>query len=403
MVGSDDRKAPSRVNTQTNGSVCPLGQNVKEILFAVTKKDNKVAIRICEANALPSICGRVCSAPCTGGKTKGVSIKTLKQLAPAAAGKAKAKKIADKASTVAVVGSGPAGLAAAHQLVKLGIKPVIFEATDRAGGMLADVIPDSDLPGEILAGDIANLEKMGVDIRLGKKAGENITWDDLEKDFDAVLVATGAQKGVVPSIPGAELKGVTNAVDFCRDAREDGASVMGSVVVQGGGLTSLQVARVAKKLGAEEVSVVHPYPIHLWPATSWAIEAAEKAGVVLLPDCRITEIWGSGVVEQVLVRPITYAREDVVGRVAGGDYGTPRRLKASCFVATTNRTQVSVPNLENIASGLFGNLKVDSGYKTDRPRWYAAGEAVTGPDGILDSMLTGKLAAQAIKNDLEAK
>jgi NADPH-dependent glutamate synthase beta subunit-like oxidoreductase len=398
MVGSDDLKKPFGANVQTKSSACPLGKNVLAAVLAVGRNDAKTAAKtILDTNVLPSICGRVCIAPCLGAAK--VDIPTLQQFSGQVADQAMPSKLDADAPKIAVVGSGPAGLAAAHQLLKLGLKPVVFEATEKAGGMLFDIVPAVSLPQEMLAADVANLLKMGAEIRTGTRVGTDVTWDEIEKNHDAVLVAIGARKAVMPAISGTDLEGVTHALDFCRTAEP----VTGDVVVEGGNAGALQTAKVAKQLGAANVFVVHPYATELWPVGKEALEAAAADGIELLPLHRITELWGYGKVEQVIVRPVVETRTDTVGRAVGGDMGTPRRLAASTFVATVNRKPLEPPAGDGIQVGVLGNIKVDQDYRLPKSGWYAAGEAATGPEGILDAMVTGILAAQTIKNDLEAK
>jgi glutamate synthase (NADPH/NADH) small chain len=336
----------------------------------------------------------------------GVDIRGLKRFAVQVVGKADAIKVASGAAKVAVVGSGPAGLAAAHRLLQLGLKPVVFEASEKAGGMLVDVIPPFVLPREMVATDITNLEKMGVEIRTGVKVGKDVKWSAIEADFDAVLVATGAGKPVMPNVPGSTLEGTTNAIDFCRQAGNGKAKkVVGNVVVRGGSDTSLQAARAAIRLGAKEVNVVHSSPVDLWPVTSDALSIAKQEGVSLLPEHRVTELKGSSRLEAVMVRPVRGTQKDRVGRVAGGAMGKAKQLDATVFVEAVNRRAVreNQPDLDNIAVGILGSLQVDKKYKLPKPGWYAAGEAATGAASVVDSMATGRLAAEAINNDLSKK
>jgi NADPH-dependent glutamate synthase beta subunit-like oxidoreductase len=162
---------------------CPLGQDVPSYIAAIAREDLPAAAEVVrETNALPSVCGRVCIASCMractrAGIDEGVDIRGLKRFAVQVVKEVEIPKNKKRtfSSSVAVIGGGPTGLAAAHRLVQLGIKPVVFEAGDSAGGMLVDVIPEFVLPKEMVARDVANLEKMGVELRTGIRVGKDVT------------------------------------------------------------------------------------------------------------------------------------------------------------------------------------------------------------------------------------
>jgi len=381
-------------------NLCPLGLDVSAIVDSINKNDTQAAAdNILKNHPLPSICGRVCKAPCKGDGN--VNTQILQKFVEVR-GEYRQIPVDGSAKKVAIVGAGPAGLAAAQRLLQLGLKPTIFEAANVGGGMLADVIPSFALPREMLAEDIKNLTKMGVEIKTGSMVGKDIDWNTLEKDFDAVLVATGAGKGVLPSIQGAGLKGNVSVIDFMKEVESGKAEITGNVVVQGGGLAAIQAARVAKKQGAASVTVVHPFPLDKWPAGPEEIEAAKKDGVELLPDNRVTDLWGLyGSIDTVVTRPVEYTIEDSRGRVSGIDMGKQNRIPATLFIAAVNRKPSDNSGLGKYEKCQRGTLKIDDGYRLSTKGWYAAGEAATGAAGIVDSMVTGQLAAEAIKKDLE--
>jgi NADPH-dependent glutamate synthase beta subunit-like oxidoreductase len=393
---------------------CPLGQDIPTYISAIAREDMAGAAQVIrETNALPSVCGRACIASCMracsrAGIDEGVDIRGLKRFAVSVVEQTDAPKpkIDPKAPKVAVIGGGPTGLAAAHRLVQLGLSPVVFEASEKAGGVLVDVIPEFVLPREMVAKDVANLEKMGVEVRCGVAVGKDVKWAEVESDFDAVLVATGARSEAKSPIPGSELPGVTTATEFCCDADNGGDKITGPVVVQGGGNSALQAARTALRLGAKSVCVVHPAPLELWPAGPDAVQMAQDEGAQLMPEHRAVAITGAGKVQTVTVNKVRLGAPDGVGRPTGGGGGKKVDLDAALFVtATENRKpqEENRPDVEAFARGLLGNLKVASGYKLDRNGWYAAGEAATGAATVVDSMATGRLAAESIERDLAAR
>jgi NADPH-dependent glutamate synthase beta subunit-like oxidoreductase len=202
------------------------------------------------------------------------------------------------------------------------------------------------------------------------------------------------------------LDGVVNAVDFSKRANNGSAmKINGPVIVQGGSRPSLLVARTAIRLGAGSVKVVHPSPLELWPAGADAIRHAEKEGVEILAEHRIKEAAGSGKVESVIVRPVRIRETDGVGRPTGDIETKEQRIDAVLLVTTPERRahKEDQPNVGDFKIGVLGNLVVDKDFKTNRNGWYAAGEAATGAATVVDSMATGRLAAEAIGRDLVEK
>lgn len=396
---------------------CPLGQDVPTYISAIAREDlQKAADVIRESNALPSVCGRVCIASCMRACTRaaideGVDIRGLKRFAAKVVAEidSKGADVALAGRGVAVVGAGPAGLAAAHRLVQLGHKAVVFDGAKQAGGLLVDVIPEFVLPREMVAKDVANLARLGVEIRTGVRVGKDVAWNDLDKDFDAVLVATGAGQPLKTALDGAELDGATNALDFCYcPGKDEGDSmkISGTVVVQGGGHAALQSARTAIRRGAAEVHVVHSAPLEIWPAGADAIKIAEEEGINLHPEHRVSKLVGQGKIESVEIRKVRIPKRDQVGRPAQSSDGKATLLTASAFIAASENRKPrkeDQPDIGDLPTGILGNLVVDGEYRLKRSGWYAAGEAASGAATVVDSMATGRLAAEAIVRDLAAK
>jgi NADPH-dependent glutamate synthase beta subunit-like oxidoreductase len=389
---------------------CPLGQDVPGYIAAIARGDLVTASRIIrDTNALPSVCGRVCIASCMRACSRaavdeGLDIRGLKRFAAAAVEAAGSCISVDtKGGAVAVVGGGPAGLAAAHRLLRLGLRPVVFEAGKRAGGLLMEAVAPFVLPEARVAADVARLEAEGVEIRTGVRAGVDAAWEDLESEFGAVLVATGARRGLRPALAGNDLEGVTDAVTFGRRARSGGERIRGGAVVLGGGKAALQCARAARRLGADPVSVVHAAVRDLWPADADDRAAAEDEGVTLL-DGRAVALEGERALTAVRVRTVSAGRADAVGRVAPRT-GAEQRIEAGLCVAAVDRRPApgDAPGFADFGRGPLGTLIVDPSGRLSRPRWYAAGEAATGAATVVDSMATGRRVAEAIARDLRGE
>jgi NADPH-dependent glutamate synthase beta subunit-like oxidoreductase len=390
---------------------CPLGQDVPGYVSAIARGELAEAARIIRTtNALPSACGRLCLASCMRACSRafideGLDIRGLKKVAVDAI--SAPSPVARKALgfKVAVVGAGPSGLAAAHRLADLGVSVTVFEAEDNAGGMLADTVPAFMMPAEALAADVAAIVESGVSIRIGVRVGRDVAVASLEKEFAAVLVTTGARRGLLPALRGGDLKGVVDAVSFCRTARRDASMrISGDVVVLGGGQAALQAARLALKIGASSAKVVYPKPRAAWPAGEDALRTAEKEGVAIFASMRAVAFEGTnGAVSTVTVRTVKTSAEDRVGRTVPAAGGAEQSLPAETVVASGDRRPDHGLVLDGVALGVLGNFTVDASYRLGRARWYAAGEAATGAATVVDSMATGRRAAESIVADLNAE
>jgi len=187
--------------------------------------------------------------------------------APAASRGAAGDYAGAKGSKVAIIGSGPAGLAAAHFLVLDGYEPTVFEKGDRLGGLLRTVVPAFRLPEELLDAQIDFYRRMGVSFRTGVQVGADVTLDDLRtQGYGAVIAASGAAKPVGLSVAGSDAAGIVSAMEFLAEAKADAAGgalaasaaagTSGAVAVIGGGSVALDAARTALRLGASPVSLI---------------------------------------------------------------------------------------------------------------------------------------------------
>ncbi|MBF0375879.1 MAG: FAD-dependent oxidoreductase [Desulfamplus sp.] len=271
---------------------CPAGLNVQGYVQMVKKGKYKEALEIImEQLPLPGVLGRICPHECENGCRRGevdqpIAIRELKRLA---ADKFDARQIKIECEPligkkVAIIGSGPAGLSAAYHLAKKGIKSTIFEALPKAGGMLRVGIPDHRLPPEVLDRDIEVITNLGVEIRLNTPIGDKMTIDSLLADgFDAVFLGMGAHKGIDPAIPGSDLDGVRQGVDYLRELNLTGNTKTGKrVAIIGGGNVAIDVARSAVRLGAEKVTIIYRRTRKEMPAWEEEICAAEHEGVEII-------------------------------------------------------------------------------------------------------------------------
>ncbi len=276
---------------------CPAGMDAPRYIRLIAESrfaDAYAVIR--EAAPLPGVLGRVCAHPCEDqcrrtAVNQPISICSLKRFAfdQAAADFAPPSTAADTGKTVAVVGSGPAGLTAAFHLRKKGHAVTLVEARAEAGGMLRYGIPAYRLPQEVLDKEIGDILAMGVDFTPNTALGEQVTLEKLQADHDAVLLTVGAQVSRKVKLEGADHPDVLWGVEYLADVRAGvDVQLKGRVAVVGGGNVAVDVALSALRTGASSVVLVSLESREEMPAFSWEVEEALQEGVEIVPS------WGPG-------------------------------------------------------------------------------------------------------------
>jgi heterodisulfide reductase subunit A-like polyferredoxin len=395
---------------------CPAGINVQGYVQLIKQgKYIEAWQTIYRDNPLPGICGRVCTHPCEAACYRGkvdepVNIRFLKRIAADMAyqnpGQLPLPAVEQKNGIkVAVAGSGPAGLSAAYQLALRGYSVTIFEARERAGGMLTYGIPEYRLPKKIVESEIELLKKIGVEIKTNTPLGAGLTIEDLKgRGYQAVFLAIGAQKGQSLNVPGEDLEGVLVGVDYLAGVNSgEQVPIGGRVAVIGGGNTAMDAARTALRSGAKEVTVYYR-------RTEGEITAARE---------EINEALEEGVVFRMLVSPVAFFSEN--GRVAGIEMienmlgepdasgrrspvpvpGSEFRVEADTVIVAVGQAPDRVAGL-NVALGRGSRIAADGfSMLTDTPGVFAGGDAVTGPATVIDAIGAGKRAAMSIDRYLK--
>ncbi len=393
---------------------CPAGINVQGYVQLIKQgKFIEAWQTIYRDNPLPGICGRVCTHPCETACHRGkidqpVNIRALKRTASdfayASQEDLPLPEVPPKnGQMVAVVGSGPAGLSAAYQLALKGYGVTIFEARERAGGMLIYGIPEYRLPKKLVEHEIELIKKLGVEIRTRTPLGPGLTVEDLmEQGYKAVFLAVGAQKGLSLNIPGEDLENVLVGVDYLARVNSGEKVPVGErVAVIGGGNTAMDAARTALRGGAKEVTVYYR-------RTFGEITAARE---------EINEAREEGIVFRMLVSPVAFY--GVGGRVAGIEFienrlgepdaggrrspvpveGSQFRVEADTVIMAVGQAPDRVEGL-NAALGKGGRIKADDSLATNLPGVFAGGDAVTGPATVIEAIGAGKRAAESIHSYL---
>lgn len=399
---------------------CPVGVNIPAFILKIKNGDFEGARDTITAdNNLPSICGRVCpqetqcESRCVLGKKFGaVAIGALERFAGDYIVGGKPVAPAEKVGkSVAVIGSGPAGLSCAADLIKRGFDVTIFEAFHTTGGVLSYGIPEFRLPKRIVKAEIASLEKMGVKIVTNAVIGKSLTIAELKEDFDFIFLGTGAGLPGFMNIPGEGLPGVCSANEFLtrvnlmKAMNPDAATPVQrgkNVMVVGAGNVAMDAARTAMRLGADHVTIVYRRSRTEMPARKEEIEHAEEEGIELKLLTSPVEIIGNGKVEKVRLIRTELGEPDERGRRRPIDIpGSEFEVAADEVIMAlgTSPNPVLTKSCPELKTGPRGIIAVDEDGRTSVPGVYAGGDAATGAATVILAMSAGKRAAKAIVAD----
>lgn len=410
---------------------CPVGIDIPAFIMEVSKGDFERAYELLsQATSLPAVCGRVCPQEtqceerCVRAiKGESVGIGRLERFVADhhnSNSSAKPKKAESNGQKAAVIGSGPAGLACAGDLAKLGYEVTIFEALHVAGGVLVYGIPEFRLPKEIVRTEIDNLRAMGVKIDTNVVIGRTHDIDELfeEFGFDSVFIGSGAGLPKFMNIPGENLNGVYSANEFLTRVNLMKSYISKSltpvqkanrVAVVGGGNVAMDAARCAKRLGAKEVYIVYRRSEKELPARAEEVEHAKEEGIVFKLLCNPVEILGdeSGRVNAIKCVEMELGQPDESGR------RRPVVKQGSEFIIDVDSVIMSIgtspnPLIKSTTKGLetqsWGGIIADEETgETSRPGLYAGGDAVTGAATVILAMGAGKNAAKAMDKYMREK
>ncbi|MHB8160096.1 MAG: FAD-dependent oxidoreductase [Thermoleophilia bacterium] len=390
---------------------CPIHTRAQRYIQMVAegKYDRALAV-VRETNPLPQSIGRICAHPCEeacrrGGVDEPIAICNLKRVASdgaKAAGLGYDPPAVEFSSgrKVAIIGSGPSGLAAAHDLALMGVQPVIFEKQPEAGGFLRTGILNFRLPKNILDEDIDYIRGMGVEIRTSTAVGNDIKFDDLVSEYDAVLIAVGLSESRSLPIPGVDLPQVLLAVPFLEDvnAGRDIPQLGKEIIVIGGGNVAIDVARSAKRISGGKVITVCLEADHEMPAHDWEIADARTEGIEMLCSQGPNAIVGDGKVEGLQVKKCESVFDEN-GRFAPTFCDTELSIVPGDTVIITIGQMSNLSFLPDTGPDLNerGILVFDRELcTTSRRGVFASGEVVTGPGAAVNALASGKRAAIAV-------
>ncbi len=429
---------------------CPAHTNAGRYVALIAEGRFEEAYRFArDPNPLASICGRVCAHPCEtacrrGQIDKPISIRALKRFLTEQYGPESRRRMAPaerpkpNGHKVAIIGAGPVGLSAAHDLALMGYSVTIFEAAPVPGGMLYLGIPEYRLPRSVVEAQVREILETGdITLKLNHRAGRDFTISDLRRDFDAVLIAVGAQRSRDLKIPGVDLDGVHKGIEFLLNVNLGYKFTIGrNVIVIGGGNVAMDIARSAARevvkqhatdsevvpdkdnvaavaahelvdislsalrMGAREVHIVCLERRNEMPAALEEIEEAEREGIIVHPGFGPKQILGRNGRVTGLETLDTKRVFDEQGRFSPTFHdGSEKRLECDTVILAIGQAA----NLEfirpedGVEVSPRGLIAVNrANLMTSAPGVFAGGDCVFGPRLIIDSVGDGKRAAVGI-------
>lgn len=390
---------------------CPLHMDIREYVDLTAQGRIMEALQVIrDGNPFPSICAHVCTHPCETACRRGqvdtpIAIRALKRFAVEFGGDRMIRPEADTTHNqkVAVVGSGPAGLACAYYLRKLGYPVTIFEAHSELGGMLRVGIPQYRLPREVLDTEIHRLTNMGVEIRTNARV---VSIDLLlEMGYKAVFLTIGAHQGLKMGIEGEDSPGVIDGATFLREVNLGLKPSLGDkVAVVGGGNVAIDTARTAVRLGVKQVKILYRRSRAEMPADEEEMKQANEEGietVFLAAPARIRRRNGYLIVTCVrmeLGEPDAKGRRQPVP-IQGSEF----EEQLDALIMAIGQAPQS-PGSFGVRLGKGSTIQVDPiTLTTNRVGVFAGGDAVTGPATVTEALAAGKRAASRINDYLQHK
>lgn len=397
---------------------CPTHIDVPAFIKKIASGNLRGSARtILASNVLGASCARVCPTEvlCEGAcvmddvQKKPIQIGQLQRHAmdwAMAHGTRPVEPGPRRAGRVAIIGAGPAGLACAAELMRLGYEAQIFDAATRPGGLNATGVAEYKMTSDFAQREVGWLVEAGVKIKSGVRVGVDVAIADLERQFDAVFVGVGLGKVGPLGIAGEELDGVTEAIGFIEalKIRRSEARVGRRVVVVGGGNTSIDCVTQAKALGADEVTLVYRRSAEEMPAYAHEVQLAREAGCRFVFQAAPLRVVGATKVEGIELQRMRLGAPDASGRRKPEPIaGETLTIACDMVIAATGQDK-HVGFLEKLPGVKLdrGRVVVDERtMQTSNPRYFAAGDCVSGGQEVVNAVAEGKRAAAGIAQYIE--
>lgn len=392
---------------------CPLHLPIPQFISALKTGDVETANELIRTKSdFSAFCSRVCDVAkqceevCVRAiKHEAVGINYLERYVSDNHQLKLHKKPPLNGKRVAIIGSGPAGMACAQDLAKQGFYVTLFSKESYAGGILAYGVPSYRLPVTLLYEKLEELNELGVRFKYNKTLGIDISLIELTEKYDAVFLGLGEEGAQPLNIPGDDLEHIYSSYDYLKRVNEHRLAELKhfkKVLVIGGGNTAMDCARVARRLGAEVV-INYRRTLTEMPASKQEIEEAQEEGISFDLLSSPVEIKGNKVVEKVVCIRRETTEPDQNGRmqtqeISGSEYEVDVDCVIKAIGSTPNRTFRS--NVLGLKTNERGHLWVDENHQTSMEKVYAGGDVVLGANTVVRAVATGKKAAAAISKVL---
>lgn len=403
-------------------ATCPVNLDIRGYVGLIADgKYLESLAKIRERLPLPGCIGRICPHPCETACNRQyldepISICFLKRFVSDVELNQNIEPVYETPEQkypekIAIIGAGPAGLTCAHDLAKMGYEHIkIFEALPVPGGYLWVGIPEYRLPKKLLQREVDLICNMGIDIQYNTRIGKDITFEDLQKEYDAVFIGAGCHTGLKLRIPGeAEYEGIIDCVTFLREqALGNLPEAKGKLIVIGGGSAAIDSARVGWRMGFDEVYILYRRTKKEMPANPWEIDAAEHEGIILQYLAAPLEILGkNGKVTGMKCIKMELGEPDASGRrrpvpIEGSEYIIDAETIVPAISQGTDLSFLSKGH--NLKLSRWNTFEIDDKTgATNVPGIFAGGDVVTGPNIAIRAIAGGKRAAVGIHEYLRSK
>ena len=393
---------------------CPLGNDTMEFIRLIKEgKDKEAYELLCNTTVLQSICGRVCphEKQCQGKcirkiKNEAVEIGNLESYIGDLAiennwkiPKFTSKKIDKK---VAVIGAGPSGITCASFLARAGYDVTIFEKHNHLGGLLYHGIPDFRLSKDILEKAINKILELGIKVELEKELGKNLKLEELEKEYDAIYIAIGANVSSKMNIEGENLNGVYGGNELL-ESNIHPNYINKNVAIIGGGNVAIDTARTVKRLGANKVTIIYRRAMEQMPAERKEIKEAQEEKIDFLFQTNILKIIGSKEVEKIECIKTELKKKENEERLSPVNIEGSNYLLDMDYVimAVGSKTEKSVLDKLNLELDKWNCIKVDENHQTSNPKIFSGGDVAGNKATVAWAARAGREAANSIIKFLE--